>query len=83
MRAAFAGHEAVCAALLRAGAPADTQDHDAETALHKAAAQGHAEVLALLEQANPAAAALRNRHGMLASELLERCDDCSASGAKT
>ena len=68
-RAAYAGRAEVCKALVRAGAPVDAQDADGETALHKAASQGFADLLATLSDACPAAEALRNRHGKRADEL--------------
>ena len=71
MRAAFAGHTNVCKTLLRAGAPIDAQDSDGETALHKAARQRHAGLLAILQEACPSGAAeLLNRHGQRAADLL-------------
>jgi ankyrin repeat protein len=70
MRAAFAGHVDVCKLLLQAGSAIGAQDTDGETALHKAAQQGHAAVLALLERhASAGVKVLRNRRGLLASDV--------------
>lgn len=48
---------------LAAGADALVADADGETALHKAAAQGHGAVVAVLLRAAPGAAAMADRHG--------------------
>ena len=68
MRAAVAGHASVCSQLLRAGSAADAQDSDGQTALHKAAAQQHAAAVAVLLQACPEAARLKDRRGRLPIE---------------
>ena len=51
---------------LASGADAASQDGDGETALHKASAQGHAEVVTLLLAACPAAALLTDKRGQRA-----------------
>ena len=44
MRASGTGHLSVCDLLIRSGADGLLADGDGENALHKAAANGHAEV---------------------------------------
>jgi len=61
-RAAYMGHGAIISLLLSHGADAMLQDADGETPLHKAVTQGHAGATQLLLQAQPAAAAVRDRH---------------------
>ncbi|CAL5227450.1 g10416 [Coccomyxa viridis] len=49
-RAAYMGHSAVAEALLHSGADASLQDADGQTALDKAAAQGHGHMIQLLRR---------------------------------
>ena len=81
MRAAFTGHAAVVSQLLRAGAAADVQDADGDTALHKAASQQHADAVGVLQRAmSPEAMELHNRKGVAAREVLERANAAAAAG---
>lgn len=64
-----AAHAAAALALLRprrlaAGANPLLQDADGETPLHKAAAQGHAAVVAALVTAAPAACRMQDKRGL-------------------
>ena len=63
--AATAGHDAVLAALLEAGARPDQQEAHGETALMRAAAQGHAAAVAALLEAG-ATIDLQSRLGVTA-----------------
>ncbi|KIZ01268.1 hypothetical protein MNEG_6694 [Monoraphidium neglectum] len=62
-RAAHVGSLDVVKLLVAAGADGLTQDADGETALHKAAAEGHAAVAAFLIAAFTGACGLRDRRG--------------------
>ena len=67
--------------LLRAGAAADVQDADGDTALHKAASQQHADAVGVLQRAmSPEAMELHNRKGVAAREVLERANAAAAAG---
>jgi hypothetical protein len=70
MRAATAGHAAVCTLLLRAGSEALAFDSDGETPLHKAAAAQQPEAFKVLLKACPDAAEMLNRRGKRPWDLL-------------
>lgn len=57
-------HVLCCLSRLSAGANALLQDADGETALHKAAAQGHAAVVSALIAAEPQACMFLDKRGL-------------------
>eukprot|EP00884_Botryococcus_braunii_P007456 jgi/Botrbrau1/16711/Bobra.0270s0002.1 len=69
-RAAYMGHLHIVQTLLQAGADASLQDSDGESALHKAASQGHARVLDLLSERFPEAVQIVDRKGRTPQECL-------------
>ncbi|KAF5843863.1 ankyrin repeat-containing domain protein [Dunaliella salina] len=75
MRAAHMGHLDVVRELVSAGADGMLQDADNESALHKAAAQGHTEVCKILASSFPGCLHLRDKHGRKADEKGERTQE--------
>lgn len=69
-RAAYMGHLDIVRLLLSSKAVPGLQDGDGQTALHKAVQQGHSQVAAALLTACPELAAVRDRRGRLATDLV-------------